>query len=176
MRKVVPRIGSLDHPRWTWGPSLKNHNSLSPRRKPGPIFQRPVFMDPGLRRGDNRATGLDASMSCVHSGPSISAGHGVHRSKTEIAATTESKLAPHPRSGQSSFSVSSVSSVSERKQDAFRSYNLGCHPGESRGLYSRGLCLWTPAFAGVTREWVLPPELVSCPRGSTQSVETLWLI
>jgi hypothetical protein len=26
---------------------------LSPRRKPGPIFQRPVFMGPGFRRGDN---------------------------------------------------------------------------------------------------------------------------
>src|SRR5882724_4895674 len=26
---------------------------LSPRRKPGPIFQRPVFMDPDFRRGDN---------------------------------------------------------------------------------------------------------------------------
>src|SRR5882724_201790 len=41
----------------------------------------------------------------------------------------------------------------EKKQDAFRTYNLGCHPGESRGPYSRGRCLWTPAFAGVTREW-----------------------
>src|SRR5882672_616198 len=27
-----------------------------------------------------------------------------------------------------------------------------CHPGESRGLYSRGRRLWTPAFAGVTIE------------------------
>jgi len=27
---------------------------LSPRRKPGPIFQRPVFIGPDFRRGDNR--------------------------------------------------------------------------------------------------------------------------
>jgi hypothetical protein len=32
------------------------------------------------------------------------------------------------------------------------SRNLGCHPGESRGLYSRGRSVWTPALAGVTRE------------------------
>src|SRR5882672_11575942 len=56
-------------------------------------------------------------------------------------------------------------SASERKRDAFRSCNLGCHPGESRGPYSRGLCLWAPAFAGVTREWVLPPALVSSLAG-----------
>jgi hypothetical protein len=39
------------------------HPPVSPRRKPGPIFQRPVLMDPGFRRGDSTA------------------GHGVHRSK-----------------------------------------------------------------------------------------------
>jgi hypothetical protein len=32
----------------------RSFSPLSPRRKPGPIFQRPVFMGPGFRRGDNR--------------------------------------------------------------------------------------------------------------------------
>src|SRR5882724_1275327 len=42
-----------------------------------------------------------------------------------------------------------------------RSDNLGCHPGESRGPYSRDGSPWTPAFAGVTREAAEPrgPEL-----------------
>src|SRR5882724_5069046 len=62
---------------------------LSPRRKPGPIFQRPVFMDPDFRRGDNgewdsaksaisNAASLRLSVSAVDL--SASAGHGVDRS------------------------------------------------------------------------------------------------
>src|SRR5882724_1137567 len=31
---------------------------VSPRRKPGSIFQRPVFMDPGFRRGDTKEQNL----------------------------------------------------------------------------------------------------------------------
>jgi hypothetical protein len=33
--------------------SVPAASELSPRRKPGPIFQRPAFMDPDFRRGDN---------------------------------------------------------------------------------------------------------------------------
>src|SRR5262249_34201911 len=31
-----------------------------------------------------------------------------------------------------------------------RSASPDCRPGESRGPYSSGLCLWVPAFAGTT--------------------------
>src|SRR5262249_14816692 len=47
--------------------------------------------------------------------------------------------------------------LAEKTEDALGPHNLGCHPGESRGPYSRGRSLWTPASAGVTREEAEPP-------------------
>src|SRR5882724_11817702 len=48
--------GQASKSRWTWGRSFEFGGApkpqLSPRRKPGPIFQRPACMDPGFRRGD----------------------------------------------------------------------------------------------------------------------------
>ena len=44
--------------------------------------------------------------------------------------------------------------AAETTVDAFGPHNVDCHPGESRGPYSRSQCLWTPAVAGVTtRIW-----------------------
>ncbi len=69
--------------------SPKAATSVSPRRKPGPIFQRPVSMDPDFRRGDNGEWGSaerygsnSASRRlCVSAvDPSFSAGHGLDRS------------------------------------------------------------------------------------------------
>jgi hypothetical protein len=80
----------------------KFDSRLSPRRKPGPIFQRPVVMGPGFRRGDTGAGGASGEslhplrvdvvdgnsvvnllpLDVARSSPSVipfSAGHGLHR-------------------------------------------------------------------------------------------------
>jgi hypothetical protein len=61
----------------------KRHTLVSPRRKPGSIVQRPVFMDPG--RGDTRE--LEQSKTRTP------AGHGVDRSESNANAT----ILPFPR-------------------------------------------------------------------------------
>ena len=57
----------------------KKHTRVSPRRKPGSIFQRSAFMDPGFRRGDTRE--LEQSKT------GAPAGHGVDRSKSNASTT-----------------------------------------------------------------------------------------
>jgi hypothetical protein len=65
-------------------PQEMKQTSVSPRRKPGSIFQRPESMDPGFRRGDTH--GLTQSKS------EAPAGHGVDRSESNIAARTATIL------------------------------------------------------------------------------------
>ncbi|HZF35445.1 MAG TPA: HGGxSTG domain-containing protein [Candidatus Angelobacter sp.] len=59
-------------------PQEMKHTSVSPRRKPGSIFQRPESMNPGFRRGDTH--GLTQSER------EAPAGHGVDRSESNTAA------------------------------------------------------------------------------------------
>ncbi len=95
----------------------------------------------------------------------LPAGHGVHRPKTATS--------PGPPRQRA---INLLCLCVRKKLYNPRSSNLGCHPGESRGPYSRGRCLWTPTFVGVTREEPEGRKSRLMPCGSTQPVETLWQV
>jgi hypothetical protein len=106
----------------------------------------------------------------------LPAGHGVDRSNqrstTEDAEITEREASPGTPS--SARSANHPPLCLKRNWPSSRKSRFGCHPGESRGPYSRGLCSWTPTFVGVTSKGTQGRGRDSCPRGSTQSAETLW--
>ena len=95
----------------------------------------PVSMDPDFRRGD--AGGDSGPRSPIFrwawgSSLAFSAPHSALRASACIPSSGILRWAWGP-----SLKIT---------------VKLGCHPGESRGLHSRGARLWTPAFAGVTWE------------------------